>query len=114
MSHATKWSKYTLDVFLEEANKLVKEGKRVYCNILIAYPRVFSRLSAKFDAYGLRKNRPWTVELTKCGEENLFVVTFQHKETEQAVPFLWKVIQDEKYVTILSFSLETHSEIRKS
>ena len=114
MSHATKWSKYTLDVFLEEANKLVKEGKRVYCNILIAYPRVFNRLSAKFDAYGLRKNRPWTVELTKCGEENLFVVTFQHKETEQAVPFLWKVIQDEKYVTILSFSLETHSEIRKS
>lgn len=109
-----KWNKYTLDIFLEEANKFVRDGKRVYCNILIAYPKVFDRLPKKLEAYGQRKNRPWTVELTQCGEEDLFVVNFQNKDTDQTVPFLWKVIRDEKYVTILSFSLNKHSEIRKS
>jgi hypothetical protein len=114
MSHLDRWSRYTLDIFLEEANKFVKDGKRVYCNILIAYPSVFSKLTQKFKAYGMRKNRPWTVEMAKCGEEDLFVVTFKHKEIDQTVPFLWKIIRDEKYVKILSFSLNTHSEIRQS
>ena len=92
MSQMDKWSRYTLDVFLEEANKSVKDGNRVYCNILIAYPRVFNVLPKKFKSYGLRKNRPWTVEMRKCGEEDLFGIIFEHKETCQTVPFLWKII----------------------
>jgi hypothetical protein len=114
MSGSDKWTKYTLDVFLEEANRSVERGRRVYCNILIAYPRVFDKLRRKLENYERRKNRPWTVELSKCGEEDLYVVNFQHKVTEKAIPFLWKVIRDEKYVTILSFSLDKHTEIRKS
>lgn len=51
--------------------------------------------------------------MRKCGED-LFAIVFEHKETYQTVPFLWKIIRDDKYVTILSFSLHTHSEIRKS
>ncbi|MGD0995934.1 MAG: hypothetical protein ABR909_10485 [Candidatus Bathyarchaeia archaeon] len=114
MIQAGKWSKYTLDVFLEEASRSVNNGGRVYCNILIAYPQVFDKIPRRLEIYGLRKNRPWTVELTRCEEEGLFVVNFRHKQTEKTVPFLWKVIRDEKYVTILSFSLDKHSEIRKS
>jgi hypothetical protein len=114
MSQMDKWSKYTLDIFLEEANKFVKDGKRVYCNILIAYPKVFNELPKKFKAYGLRKNRLWTVQMGKCGEEDLHVVIFKNKKFDQTVPFLWKIIRDEKYVTILSFSLHTHFEIKQS
>jgi hypothetical protein len=109
-----KWAKYTLDVFLEEATRAVERGRRVYCNILIAYPRVFDKLPQKLAHYGTRKNRPWTVELSKCGEEDLYVVNFQHKDSDKTIPFLWKVIRDDKYVTILSFSLDKHAEIRKS
>ena len=109
-----KWTKYTLDVFLEEATRSVKGGRRVYCNILIAYPRVFDKLPQKLEYYGTRKNRPWTVELSHCGEEDLYVVNFQQKDSDRAIPFLWKVIRDDKYVIILSFSLDKHSEIRKS
>jgi len=109
-----KWSRYTLDVFLEEANRLVKRGRRAYCNILIAYPQVFDKLPRKFEHYERRKNRPWTVRLSRCGEENLYVVDFQSKESGKSIPFLWKVLRDDKYVTILSFSLNKHTEIRKS
>jgi hypothetical protein len=114
ITNSEKWTKYTLDVFLEEANRFVEKGGRVYCNILIAYPRVFDKLPQKLDYYGRRKNRPWTVELSHCGEEDLYVVNFKHKDTDKAIPFLWKVIRDDRYVTILSFSLDKHSEIRKS
>lgn len=114
MTSSDKYAKYTLDVFLEEATRSVKRGRRVYCNILIAYPRVFDKLPQKLAYYGTRKNRPWTVELSQCGEEDLYVVNFQHKDSDKAVPFLWKIIRDDKYVTILSFSLGKHSEIRKS
>jgi len=109
-----KWAKYTLDVFLEEATRAVERGRRVYCNILIAYPRVFDKLPQKLAHYGTRKNRPWTVELSQCGEEDLYVVNFQHKDSDKTIPFLWKAIRDDKYVTILSFSLDKHAEIRKS
>lgn len=114
MTSSDKYAKYTLDVFLEEATRSVKRGRRVYCNILIAYPRVFDKLPQKLEHYGTRKNRPWTVELSQCGEEDLYLVNFQHKDSDKAVPFLWKIIRDDKYVTILSFSLDKHSEIRKS
>jgi hypothetical protein len=114
MSGSNEWTKYTLDIFLEEANRSVERGRRVYCNILIAYPRVFDKLRRKLEYYERRKNRPWTVELSKCEEEDLYVVNFQHKVTEKVIPFLWKVIRDEKYVTILSFSLDKHTEIRRS
>jgi len=114
MTVSDKSARYTLDVFLEEATGSMKRGRRVYCNILIAYPRVFEKLPQKLAYYGTRKNRPWTAKLSRCGEEDLYLLNFQHKDSEKTVPFLWKIIKDDKYVTILSFSLSKHTEIRKS
>jgi len=110
--------KYTLDLFLEEATRHVeKEKRRAYCNILIAYPEVFDKLPLILDYYNDRKRSHWIVNMYPCAEKDFYLVRFVPKEqtpTERPLTFFWKTMRDEKYVIILSFSLHSHVEIRRS
>ena len=112
------FKKYTLDLLLEDATKRVnKEKRRVYCDILISYPKIFDSLPRILDYYSDRKRSHWTVTLSPCAEENFYLVGFFPRETEteeKPVFFFWKTFRDNKYVTILSFSLHSYKEIRKS
>jgi len=109
---------YTLDLLLEDATRHVnKQKRRVYCDIIIAYPNVFDSLTKILEYYSDRKRSHWTVTLTQCAEEDFYVLGFfpKEKETEERpVFFFWKTLRDKKHVTILSFSLHSYVEIRKS
>ena len=118
MSSTEALRMYTLDLFLEEATRHVeKEKRRAYCNILIAYPDVFDKLPLIMDYYGHRKRSHWIVNMYPCAENDFYLVTFvpkEHVPTEKPLVFFWKTMRDEKYVTILSFSLHSHLDIRRS
>jgi hypothetical protein len=112
------FQKYTLDQFLEDATEQVeKEKRRVYCDILISYPNVFDSLPVIFGYYSDRKRSRWTVNISQCAEEDSYLLSFFPKEgtiEENQVFFFWKILRDEKYVTILSFSLQSSAEIHRS
>jgi len=118
MSLIENFKTYTLDLFLEDANRQVnKEKRRVYCDILISYPNIFDALPRIMDYYSDRKRSHWSVNITPCAEEDFYLVSFFPKEMEtekNPVFFFWKTFRDDKYVTILSFSLQSFMEIRKS
>jgi len=118
MSSIEDFKKYTLDLLLEDATGLVKkEKRRVYCDILISYPNVFDSLPRILDYYSDRKRSHWTVTLSPCAEEDFYLVSFFPKEVEteeNPIFFFWKALRDNKYVTILSFSLQSYAEIRRS
>jgi hypothetical protein len=112
------FKKYTLDLFLEEATARVNREKlRVYCDILISYPHTFDSLSAIIDYYSDRKRSRWNVTISPCAEEDFYLVSFFPKEMgtrEKPIFFFWKTLRDNKYVTILSFSLQSYAEIHNS
>jgi len=112
------FKKYTLDLFLEEATRQVrKEKRRVYCDILISYPNTFELLPTILDYYSDRKRSHWTVTISPCAEEDFYLVSFFPKEIEtmeNPIFFFWKTLRDDKYVTILSFSLQSYAEIHRS
>jgi hypothetical protein len=118
MDFIEDFKKITLGMFLEEVTARVKKEKiRAYCDILIAYPHTFDLLPTILSYYSDRKRSHWTVNMTQCAEEDFYLVTFSPKETEtkgKPIFFFWKALRDDKYVTILSFSLHSYSEIRKS
>ena len=119
MSFIENFKTYTLDMFLEDATRrVVKEKRRVYCDILICYPNIFDSLPLILDYYSDRKRSHWTVTMNRCAEEDFYLVSFLPKEleTEEENPlfFFWKILRDDKYVTILSFSLQSYIEIRRS
>lgn len=109
---------YTLDRLLEEATMRVeKEKKRIYCNILVAYPGVFDDLSLILELYGKRARSHWIVNMYTCAEEDFYLVRFVPKDefkADKPLVFFWKIIRDEKYVTILSFSFHRHVEVHRS
>jgi len=114
MTFAKGLKRYTLDLFLEEANRIVKKEKRkAYCHILIAYPRIFDALPSILQRYSGRKRSHWsTIEMSLTEEEDMYIVSFVPKEEEEKpVFFFWKTIKDDKYVTILSFSLGNFREV---
>jgi len=115
MDVAEQYKRYTLDLFLEEASRIVRrEKRRVYCNILITYPRIFDMFSRILERYNERRKSPWTVDITKSEEKDFFLVTFSSKyPRENPILLFWKVIRDDKYVTILSFSLEKYLDVQK-
>jgi len=110
--------KYTLELFLEEATARVNREKlRVYCDILISYPRTFDLLTTFLDYYSDRKRSHWNVTISPCAEEDFYLVSFSPKERsahEKPIFFFWKILRDNKYVTILSLSFQSYAEIRKS
>jgi hypothetical protein len=112
------FKQYTLDLFLEEATARVnKEKIRVYCDILISYPHTFDLLPTFLDYYSDRKRSHWDVTISPCAEEDFYLVSFSPKERgahEKPIFFFWKTLRDNKYVTILSLSLQSYAEIRKS
>jgi len=118
MSFIEDFKTYTLDLFLEDATRQVnKEKRRVYCDILISYPDFFDALPRIFAYYSDRKRSHWTVTMNPCAEEDFYLVSFFPKELEtreNPVFFFWKTLRDDRYVTILSFSLQSYVEIRKS
>lgn len=118
MSLIENFKTYTLDLFLEDATKQVtKEKRRVYCDILISYPNIFDSLPRIMDYYSDRKRSRWSVSISPCAEEDFYLVSFFPKdmETEEnPIFFFWKILRDDKYVTILSFSLQGYMEIRRS
>ena len=119
MSYIEDFKGYTLDLFLGEATRqVIEEKKRVYCDILISYPNVFDSLSKIFEYYSDRKRSHWTVTISQCGEDDFYLVVFSPKEMylikENPIFFFWKIIRDDKYVTILSFSLQSYSETHRS
>lgn len=118
MSSIEALRRYTLDLFLEEATRHVeKEKRRAYCSILIMYPDVFEKMPLILDYYGKRKRSHWIVNIHPCAEKDFYLVTFVPKEqipTEKPLVFFWKTMRDEKYVMILSFSLHSHVDIRRS
>lgn len=109
---------YTLDLLLEEATKRVEEEKRrVYSNILIAYPDIFDKLPQIFEYYSNRKRSHWKVNIYPCVEKDFYLVRFVTKDPtlpEKPLVFYWKTMRDEKYVIILSFSLHGHADIHRS
>ena len=118
MSSIETFKEYTLDLLLEDANKYVTEMKRrVYCDILVAYPQAFDLLPRRLDYYSDRRRSHWTVTMSECAEEGFYLVTFFPKEIEtdeKPVLFFWKILRDDKYVIVLSFSFHSYTEIRKS
>jgi hypothetical protein len=118
MDHVENRRKYSLDRFLEEVTQRVsKEKLRAYCEILISYPNVFESLPVILDYYSDRRKSHWTVTISPCAEEDFYLVSFFPKEErskEKPVFFFWKTLRDSKYVTILSISLQSYSDIRKS
>jgi len=118
MSSIEDFKKYTLDLFLEEATRRVKkEKRRAYCDILISYPNIFDSLPRILEYYSDRKRSHWTVVISPCAEEDFYLVGFFPKEMEteeNPIFFFWKTLRDDKYVTILSFSLQSYAEIRRS
>lgn len=118
MSSTETFKEYTLDLLLEDANKYVTEMKRrVYCDILVAYPQAFDSLPELLDYYSDRRRSHWTVTMSRCVEEDFYLVTFFPNEIEtkeKPVFFFWKILRDDKYVIVLSFSFHSYTEIRKS
>lgn len=117
MSLTESFKTYTLDLFLEDATKQVTKGKRrVYCDILISYPNIFDALPRIMDYYSDRKRSHWSVSISPCAEEDFYLVSFFPEVETEANPlfFFWKTFRDDKYVTILSFSLHSYKEIRRS
>ena len=124
MSSFEVFKNYTLDLLLEDATKFVdKQKRRVYCDIIHTYPNVFDSLPKILGYYSDRKRSHWNVTLSQCGEEDFYLVAFVPKEmenmpkeleTEKPIFFFWKIFRDDKYVTILSFSLHKYMEIRRS
>jgi hypothetical protein len=112
------FKRYTLDLFLEEVTSRVRKEKlRAYCDILVTYPTTFESLPTILDYYSDRKKSHWAVTMSECAEEDFYLVSFFPRiegTTEKPVFFLWKILKDTKYVTILSFSVQSYSEIRKS
>lgn len=110
--------KYTLDLFLNEATARVKNEKsRAYCDILFSYPRIFDSLPKILNYYSDRKRSHWTVTMSQCAEKDLYAVCFFSKQTEsreKPIVFFWKILRDDEYVTILSFSLQSYAEIRRT
>lgn len=118
MASIEDFKKYTLDLLLEDATRHVnKQKRRVYCDIIIAYPNIFDSLPRILEYYSNRKRGHWEVSLSQCGEEDFYLITFFPRETEteeKPLFFFWKTFRDDKYVTILSFSLHNYREIRRS
>jgi len=118
MSALEDLKRYSLDLFLEEATRRVgKEKRRVYCDILFSYPGVFDSLPEILEYYGDRKRSRWSVSISPCAEEDFYSVVFKPKEEEreeESVYFFWKTLRDDKYVTILSFSLQSYADIHRS
>ena len=118
MSSIDDFKKYSLDLLLEDATAHVnKQKRRVYCDIIITYPSIFDSLPRILDYYSDRRRSHWEVTLSQCAEEDFYLVGFFPKETEtkeKPVFFFWKTFRDDKYVTILSFSLHSYLEIRRS
>jgi hypothetical protein len=118
MSSIESFKDYTFDLLLEDAKKYVtKMKRRVYCDILVSYPKSFNLIPKLLDGYGDRKRSHWTVTFSKCAEEDFYLVSFYPKEKEtdeKPVFFFWKILRDAKYVIILSFSFHGFNEIRKS
>jgi hypothetical protein len=118
MASVNDMKRYTFDLLLGEASRQVtKEKRRVYCDILISYPGVFDSLPKIMDYYSDRKRSHWTANISPCGEEDFYLVSFYPKEdmvSEKPAFFFWKILRDDKYVTILSFSLQNFAEIRRS
>lgn len=118
MSSTKTFKEYTLDLLLEDANKYVTEMKRrVYCDILVVYPRTFDSLPKLLEYYSDRTRSHWTVTMSRCVEEDFYLVTFFPNEietNEKPVFFFWKILRDDKYVIVLSFSFHSYTEIRKS
>lgn len=118
MSSIESFKEYTFDLLLEDAKKYVtKMKRRVYCDILVSYPQTFNLMSRLLDSYSDRKRSHWTVTMSKCTEEDFYLISFFPKETEtdeKPVFFFWKILRDEKYVVVLSFSFHRYKEIRKS
>lgn len=118
MSAVEDLKRYTLDLFLEEATRQVrKEKRRVYCDILFSYPKVFDSLPEILEYYSDRKKSRWSVSISPCAEEDFYSVAFKPKEEvreEKSVFFFWKTLRDERYVTVLSFSLQSYADIHRS
>jgi hypothetical protein len=118
MASIEVFKKCTLASFLQEANVRVnKEKSRVYCDILVSYPKTFDLLPAILDYYSDRKRSHWRVTISRCAEEDFYLVSFLHKEIEtkeKPIFFFWKTFTDDKYVRILSFSLQSYAEIHKT
>jgi len=118
MSSIETFKGYTLDLLLEDANKYItKMKRRVYCDILVSYPQTFDSLPRLFEYYSDRKRSHWTVTMSRCAEEDFYLVSFFPKEietNEKPVFFFWKILRDDKYVVVLSFSFYRYTEIRKS
>jgi len=118
MSSTEDFKKYTLDLFLEDATAHVnKKKRRVYCDIINSYPKIFDSLPKILGYYSDRKRSHWTVTMSQCADEDFYLVSFLPKEIEteeKPVYFFWKTLRDDKYVTILSFSLQSYAEIRRS
>lgn len=118
MSSIENFKKYTLNLFLEDATgRVKKEKRRAYCDVLISYPNIFDSLPIILDYYSDRKRSHWTVTISQCAEEDFYLVSFFPKEIEteeNPIFFFWKILRDDKYVTILSFSLQSYAEIRRS
>ena len=124
MSSISDFKDYRLDSFLEDATNFVeKQKRRVYCDIIHTYPKVFDSLPKILDCYSDRKKSHWNITFSKIGEEDFYCLAFAPKEkvnvnkkimVEKPVFFFWKIFRDDKYVTILSFSLSRYKEIRRS
>jgi len=118
MSSIEDFKKYTLDLLLEDATAHVnKKKRRVYCDIIISYPHIFDSLPRILGRYSDRKKSHWTVEMSQCADEDFYLVSFFPKDIEteeKPVYFFWKTLRDKKHVRILSFSLQSYAEIRRS
>ena len=118
MSSFENFQKFTMDLFLEEVTSRMKNKRiRTYCDILFAYPNAFDALPRILDYYSDRRRSRWTVTISQCAEKDFYIVSFFPKETtskQKPVFFFWKILRDDHYVTILSFSLHSFGEIRKS
>lgn len=109
--------KFTLDLLLEEVNNSVKKEKaRAYCDVLVCYPHIFEKLPRIMEYYSDRKRSTWTVTISPLAEEDFYVVNFFPKEKDKKSPvvFFWKALKDNKYVTILSISLQNYASIHNS
>jgi hypothetical protein len=99
---------YRFDNFLEETRNLINKSKAsLYFHIIFSKEKTWENLKSLMAAYSQDGRRHWDVTLSRTQQDDFYILQFisKYDEAEQH-SFYWKVMDEGKKVTILSFSLE--------
>jgi hypothetical protein len=105
---------YRFDNFLEETRNLINKSKAaLYFHIIFSKEETWKDLKSLMEAYSQDGRRHWEVTLSRTQQDDFYILQFISKYDEnERHSFYWKVFNERKKLTILSFSLEKFRFIR--